>query len=348
MATRAEGPDIAVSNVASRAERNRQNAQHRLASLGVSPEQTARLVDTIRAKGRLTLNFHPDRLASNDRTVAAGLLADGKYRSQFETGISNGGRTAVPDGDRTRWETYLFGEAYGHDSSPRPVYGALDLFDDPMGGSPRFGSSFVVLETSCIERATFTVGDSHLGQEDLGTIDQMTSVLAGAAEECATGGGFGRDLSVAKLFDTAASADDQERSARELDHYIEAQVHGAIELSEDVSAIHLDPSFDGTTVHTDLVMASSRFGFELTWSEGSEVAPDEIDPGFRGPEVVALAHQTTRGDGLVDAATIGRALIHLPFMPPPPGGDAEDSALQRYKKLWHCCLKFGTAPKPLS
>ncbi|MET8090671.1 DUF3626 domain-containing protein [Micromonospora sp. NPDC005220] len=58
--------------------------------------------------GQLTVNFHPDRLCVDGRTVAAALFEDGVYRSQFVTGISNGGLTAYPGGDRDRWEQRMF------------------------------------------------------------------------------------------------------------------------------------------------------------------------------------------------------------------------------------------------
>ena len=61
---------------------------------------------------RITVSFHPDRLLADGRTVAEHLVTDGRYRSQFETGISNGGLTAHPGGDRERWEQRMFAGAY--------------------------------------------------------------------------------------------------------------------------------------------------------------------------------------------------------------------------------------------
>ncbi len=339
--------NAAVQCVTQTAERSRQTAVDRLAALGVDLRAAHQAIEDIRFGGRLTLNFHPDRHDSKGRTVAAGLLTDGRYRSQYETGISNGGRSAVSGGHRTRWETLLFGGAYGSDPSFRPVYGALDPFGDPYGGSPRFGSTFIVLHPTCFERATFCMGDSHLGPKDLGTIDQLMSVLAGAIEACAEGDGFGRDLSVRGFLRTIGGCGPGLPSARELDCYVEAQIHGPVDLVNDVTALHLDPSFYGTQVHRDLQAAAHHYGFELAWSEGSEVLPADIDPRFRGSDVVALAEQTTRDDGLIDAAAIGKALVDLPFTPPSVEGDAEASPRQRYKKLWHCCLQFGTAPQTL-
>ena len=60
---------------------------------------------------RVTLNFHPDRLVDGLLVLAA-LARDGVYRSQFETGTSNGGLTAYTGGDRWRWESRIFGGAY--------------------------------------------------------------------------------------------------------------------------------------------------------------------------------------------------------------------------------------------
>ncbi|WP_309227316.1 DUF3626 domain-containing protein [Micromonospora thermarum] len=66
-----------------------------LTGCGVDHEPE-RLVAAIGQQGRLTLNFHPDRLLADGRAVATALLDEGVYRSQFETGISNGGLTAYP------------------------------------------------------------------------------------------------------------------------------------------------------------------------------------------------------------------------------------------------------------
>jgi hypothetical protein len=60
---------------------------------------------------RVTLNFNPDRVVGG-ATVLEHLARDGVYRSQFETGTSNGGLTAHPGGDRWRWEQRIFGHAY--------------------------------------------------------------------------------------------------------------------------------------------------------------------------------------------------------------------------------------------
>ena len=52
------------------------------------------------------------------------LAQEGIYRSQFETGTSNGGLTAHPGGDRWLWESRMFGAAYDRTAPElRPKYG---------------------------------------------------------------------------------------------------------------------------------------------------------------------------------------------------------------------------------
>lgn len=49
----------------------------------------------------VTLQFHPNR-PHRGGTVIESMATDGHYRSQFATGISNGGLTAFRGGDRWR------------------------------------------------------------------------------------------------------------------------------------------------------------------------------------------------------------------------------------------------------
>jgi Protein of unknown function (DUF3626) len=88
---------------------------------------------------RVTLNFHPDRLCRGELVLDA-ICRDSLYRSQFETGTSNGGLTAFRGGGRWDWESRFFGAAY--DDAPaaeRPKYGSLNFRRRTVGGSPRFG-----------------------------------------------------------------------------------------------------------------------------------------------------------------------------------------------------------------
>lgn len=118
---------------------------------------------------RVTLNFHPARL-SDGRSVLQHLARDGVYRSQFETGSSNGGLTARPGGDRWRWEQRIFGHAYDDAAATdRPKYGALNHRRRRIGGAPRFGSAHLRLTGAVLDRSTFCFPDSVLEPTAIGS-----------------------------------------------------------------------------------------------------------------------------------------------------------------------------------
>ncbi len=304
-------------------------------------EAELQLLSEVRRHSRITLNFHPDRVDQDGNSVAEGMLKTGRYRPQSETGISNGGRSAVPGGDRTRWEQLLFDAVYDNDQDhtdvkSRPVYGSLDVTRDPHGGSPRFGSSYVVLEDACFDRSTFCVGDSHSGPVDVGTVDCFAGVLAGLFEQGVAGEGLDRSLTVEDLRRIIA---DCGRAP------LPAQIHGGVAIGNDVSEIILDPSFAQTRVADRVRQASERFGFGLRFHCGSELLVDEVPNDFRGPTMRALAALVAGDRGIVDAATIGRMANLVPFTPPTPQGDPPESRRQQYKYLWHCLLRFGRDAK---
>jgi hypothetical protein len=292
----------------------------------------------------VTVNFHPDRVAGSGATVAAGLRAEGRYRSQWVTGISSGSRSAFPGGDRHRFERALFDGAYdGADPAAVdfPVYGAVDLLRDPHGGSPRFGSSYLVLEPHVLARTTMCVGDSHVGPADVGTADAPWSLLAGLAEQAAAGELLDRGLGADELLAVLDGTIGPGPPSRCLDGYVEAQVHGGIDLTSDVEAVVIDPSFAGTDVERDLRAAAGRHGFALEWHGGSELAVADVPVDFRGPGMPDVARRVARADGIVDAHAIGTAARRIRAGVPLPGGDPPDSELQQLKYLWHTLLAHG-------
>ena len=267
-----------------------------------------------RAQARITLNFHPDRRLRDGRMVAEALAVDGIYRSQFETGISNGSRTAFPGGERDSWEHKLFGSAYrGCPPADRPKYGALNLRNYNDGAAPRFGSCHVRLRAELSGRATFTVGDSHLGPSEVGTADAfhcVQSAVTAAAWPAASPG-------------------------RALDDYIEAQVHGPVQLRAHAEAVVLDPSFTGTPI-AELFAA---VGVPVEWNGGFELRARDYDSEFRGPHMPALAAAVAAEYGeVIDAAAVGR------FANEPDRWarfGEPDELLQYAKHLWHTLVRYG-------
>lgn len=223
----------------------------------------------------ITLNFHPDR-PHGGRPLLQALLEEGVYRSQFETGTSNGGLSAFEGGARWRWESRLFGGAYdGAAPGQRPKYGALNFRRYPFGGSPRFGSAHLRLRPGVAARATFCYPDSVFEPAHFGVAERMDLVAR-------------------------ALADDKDM----LDDYIEAHVHGPLRLDADVEALVLDPCYRGTPLEE----MARRFPCALEWHPGFRLAVDELrrHPGYRGPQFIALGAAIAE-DGWLDPAILGRA-----------------------------------------
>ncbi|AWZ05055.1 MULTISPECIES: DUF3626 domain-containing protein [unclassified Streptomyces] len=225
---------------------------------------------------RVTLNFHPDRLAGG-RPILEALAEDGTYHSQFVTGTSNGGLTAHPGGDRWRWESRIFGAAYdGEPAAARPVYGALNFRRKVVGGAPRFGSAHFRLAAETLERTTFCYPDSFLEPSAFGVAARMA--LIGLAES------DGQDA---------------------LDDYVEAHVHGPVRLDRDVEALVLDPCYRGTAVEA----SARRLRCPVEWHPGFSLAVAELrrHPGYRGQEYVDLGVAIAR-DGRLDPRVVGDAV----------------------------------------
>lgn len=205
----------------------------------------------------LTLQFHPDWPHAG-RTVIESMAEEGVYRSQFATGISNGGLTAHPGGDRWRWESRLFGGRYDR-AAPmdRPVYGAWNRHADVYGGAVRFGSAYVQLKADVLTRTTFCFPDSVLEPTDFGDRDLLPHLCA---------------LAEASGFDS-------------LDDCVEAHVHGPVWFKQEVETVVLDPVFEGTAIES----AARTLGCNVGFHPGFRVATATLDPEYRGIEFVGLA-----------------------------------------------------------
>lgn len=222
---------------------------------------------------RVTVHFHPDRLVAGVPLLRH-LADEGTYRSQFETGTSNGGLTARPGGDRWRWERRMFGGAYdGAPARVRPKYGALNHRRRPAGGSVRFGSAHLRLAAATLDRTTFCYPDSVFSPQAFGTAERMGLVALADADD--------RDV---------------------LDDYVEAHVHGPLSLRTDVAAVVLDPAFRGTGLEEGLPCP-------VEWHHGFRLPVAELarHGDYRGAEVVR-AGAAVAVDGMLDARMIGTAV----------------------------------------
>jgi hypothetical protein len=247
---------------------------------------------------RVTVHFHPDRLVAGVPILEL-MARDGVYRSQFETGTSNGGLTAHPGGDRWRWESRIFGGAYDNGSAAdRPKYGSLNYRRRLVGGSPRFGSAYLRLAAHTLARTTFCYPDSVLEPRDFGVASRLSTLIA------------------------LAEADDGDP----LDDYVEAHVHGVIDLRRDAEALVLDPCYRGTPTET----AAMRLGCPVEWHGGFTLTTTELRryPNFRGSEFVDLGVSLAQA-GRLDPRILGDASRT---------GRYDEQAL---KRVWHYVARFG-------
>ena len=79
---------------------------------------------------------------------------------------------------------------------------------------------------------------------------------AGLAEQAAGQALLDRGLGVDDLLRACAGTYRSVHPSRDLDGYVEAQIHGGVSLAGDVEAVVLDPSFEGTAVEADLAAAA--------------------------------------------------------------------------------------------
>mmetsp|Transcript_73574 Transcript_73574/g.172605 ORF Transcript_73574/g.172605 Transcript_73574/m.172605 type:complete len:364 (+) Transcript_73574:106-1197(+) len=351
--------EVAINHVKDLAMQRRQRAAGTLADIfemsALPADRVEKVTVSLQDHARVAIHFHPDRLVSGGETVAGSLLATGCIQSQFESQISNGRVDSAPGGKRDQWENRLFGGAYEQAApSLRPKYGALFLLGQSDGPAPRFGSCYFLLSPNATKRATFCYGDSHLDPPARGTYEVWEDILSELFQESFTrdgalGIGLRPPALTSRILDVLHSPLSDKWSfpaARNLDHYIEAQVHGQLELGPDVDALVADPSFKGTSVGAQLQNIASQYDICFHWHAGSQLSVDEVPNDFRGPRMPELA-RIVAPKGMLTSALIGTAARQA----------AEDTAeqadlgpsekaLQELKLLWHVLLRYGSAHAP--
>ncbi|QSO52666.1 DUF3626 domain-containing protein [Alicyclobacillus curvatus] len=355
----------AIGHVEQRALQLQSVARRSLGELfseaGCTTDDISTLISSIQTNGRVTLNFHPDRMLPVGHSVVWGMLRDGLYKNQFETQVTNGSRTAFPGGERDLWEHVLFGGAYHEQSaraSHRPKYGGFNIMNYADGASPRFGSCFLQLYPHVSSRCTFTFGDSHTQPECVGTLQVFEPILAELVRNVKTSGvalgsvGHSVGTILERLSNVESGFSHAVKGAlgRALDDYIEAQVHGDIDLSADVEMLVADPSFQGTPVGEALEHICFQYGIKLAWHPGFNLCVDDVPEDFRGAAMPPFAHLVERFatvHGRLDAATLGRAAASFYAQPECWRDWAEpDVTFQHFKQLWHVLVRFGE-PSPI-
>jgi hypothetical protein len=166
------------------------------------------------------------------------------------------------------------------------------------------------LTEDVLDRSTFCFPDSVFEPADMATADRFNL------------------FPLTRAFDARELTDEVEATEGGLlDDYIEAHVHGTVNLASHVEALVLDPCFHGTPVADQ----AHELGIPVEWHEGRRLSVADLErhPTFRGPETVDVGRRIAE-DGYVDARVIGRAAA----------AGAQDP--QDLKKVWHCIARFGS------
>lgn len=332
----------------------RSSIHHILKMSNVSTDTFEKTFDAIKANARIALHFHPDRLVSSFNSVVQSLFIQGEYKSQFETLISAGSVSAFPGGERDLWERRLFGGAYhGEDAAmkDRPKYGALNLMLPSDGPAPRFGSCYFLLYPSVSHRSTFTYLDSHLELKEKGTFKEFDLILAALLEDS-----FSREFALGeaqirppRLFNHLLTnlSDPQkylyaQKIHRNLDHYIEAQIHGPVSLRNDVEILVADTSFRGTDMGEIMEQLCSKYSIQLHWRRGFHLTVQEVPSDFRGVKMPVLAKRIAETND-INARIIGSAMKDM-YSQPEQWSDygTMKEITQDIKLLWHVLVRYGS------
>lgn len=290
---------------------------------------------------QIALHFHPDRIFSRDTSVIEGMLQSGIYKNQFETNISAGSVSAFMGGQRDNWEKEIFNGAYQFAKpSERPKYGSLNLTMTEDGPSPRFGSCYFLLKPEVKNRATFSYGDTYDSPQELGTIDSFELIHAALLKDLFIRGSALGETNinvkdflqlVNRILPQASDLKYRRKNSKNLDFYIEAQIHGDISLREDIDSLVVDYSYRGTAIAIQFETLCEKYNIELLWNSGLELEVSEFPNNFRGAEVPHYAKMFGM-DGKLNAYGIGIASKQM---------HKEHYNLQMLKYLWHCIVRFG-------
>ena len=237
--------------------------------------------------GMLTINFHPDRPARRAGTVLESVAESGHWLNQFETATTNGFALWEKSGVRVRRESAVFGGAYdGKSSWSRPKYGGLNLFENPRGAWPRFGSSHWVLHESVLGRTTLTVPGSCAERSWSGVINQFSRLLPKLVLQHSTRTRIHRF----PLIDGA----------------VEIQVHGPVSLETDIVGLVLDPSFRGTNTEATATRVCSQFNMAFSWAPELSNSGHDWKFAFRRKQAAELIRTAVESQEEITAFWIGK------------------------------------------
>src|SRR5699024_10130754 len=219
----------------------------------------------------------------------------------------------------------------------------------PDGPAPRLGSCYFLLYPEVSRRSTFTYLASHQNPTDKGTYEAFEMMLAALLKEAYVSEfAVGEpNLTTPQLVERMRRLGEpipnpaMKKPSRNLNNYIEAQVHGDISLKEDVEVLVVDPSFRGTLIGNVLEKISRKYLIDLYWHRGFRLEVNEVPMDFRGPSMPSLAKRIAR-HCRIDANLIGSAVRDLKAHPAAwSDRGSVPEVLQELKLLWHVLVRYG-------
>lgn len=133
-------------------------------------------------------------------------------------------------------------------------------------------------------------------------------------------------FATAEKFSLIELAERDRSSTDILDCYIEAHIHGIINIEEDVEAVVLDSSYK----NTQFEILANKLPCTIEWHPGFRLPESRISDcvDYRGEEIAALACRLVN-NGFITPYDIGLAR-------------RKNYDPQHLKMLWHCTAKFGS------
>ena len=126
-----------------------------------------------------------------------------------------------------------------------------------------------------------------------------------------------------------------------LDSYVEAQIHGPINLQEDVEKLVVDRSLHDTEMEDTVEQLALEYSIEVEWYDGYTAMVEDLPVEFRGYEIDRLMRRIAP-DGELTAAKIGVASNSFHKQPDHwaewnDGGEG----LTYFRRVWHALVYHG-------
>lgn len=239
----------------------------RVQQLGYSESDLQKCLEYLDKQAPLTVNLPPKvTVGDTEVSVFKSLQGEGRYKNLWERG---GRRAANPKAPQRSPAFFLHKESKTFQAqynavSPRerPKYGALNPLKLPQGGASVFGRGVLILKPEVKQRTTYVPRDSRFTEMDqVGFQGAMAGCLAAKSND------YLRQVMDVSLGNRAVGSyqPEEEPGAFTGSNYIEAHIHGDIDLANDLAGVALDRCYQGTQYAQDAEAFALQFKVPLEW-----------------------------------------------------------------------------------